>query len=396
MSEPTIAERAVLEWGTAFRYTMRRENRARMTSPLFDVQRRQIIGYESHYAVVPRLVSEFVAAGLTPQETARRMRSLMQRPYLLQIFELMINPLLAREQRLLGGGQQAIVEVAAYDAEQLPIISEFVSELVRAYRDDPEFGPSAGNDERQLVLDEQDIELCRAALVSRPVGDVAAIARSAGAIGLYSVLLHGEHRDGIFDHGPYPGPGDTRLLVREINDLCNDYLPWSSQALRLSVSGIAIVYAYRDAELSFDLFGGVATEPADLTSQVESVAILARTAAGVAVLSPEALTELSAQARIASRTLFADVAAWEPAARILYGADLYANHLRPFTEMLDAHTGGTRGAQLLGEAHRLGEEIGQRLIDEPMPEVSGYQNRAIYETKPFFTPPTVVLAEEQG
>jgi hypothetical protein len=54
-------------------------------------------------------------------------------------------------------------EVAAYDAEQLPVITDFVSNLVRAYRDHPEFGPNEGNDEQRLIVEQPDIERCRQA-----------------------------------------------------------------------------------------------------------------------------------------------------------------------------------------------------------------------------------------
>jgi hypothetical protein len=385
---------AVAEWGDALRRAIRREDRARLESALFDVQRRQIIGYECYYELAPQLVRELRGAGLGPAEAARRMRRLLTRPYLLQIFELIVNPLLAREQRLLQGGEGADA-VARYDAEDLPGLATYASELVRAYRGDPEFGPTAGRDSRQRILEPEEVERCRAAL--RPAGaeEARAIARMAGAIGLHSVLLHGEHRDGIFDHGPYPGPDGTSLIVREVNDVANEFLPWSTAAVRLPVAGLAVVYAYRDVELRFDLFGGASTEPVDFSGRVEQLAVLARRGGEVVELAADDLAALVGEAQAASAVLFAAVAEWEEPERVLYGAHLYANHFLPFARMLDEHSGEARGAELLRRFVERGREIGAPLVGRPLPSVSGYQAEATAAQAPFFTPSSARRVTEE-
>jgi hypothetical protein len=388
MSDEAILARSVEEWGDALREAIRRENRARMKSALFDVQRRQIIGYECYYEFAPALVAALDEAGLRPREVGERMRSLLTRPYQLQVFELIVNPLLAREQRLLGGGA-GIAEVERYDAERLPILAEYVSELVRGYRGDERFGPTVGNEDSNRVLDPAEIELCVESTLPADPERLAAIGRMVGEIGLHSILLHGEHRDGIFDHGLYPVPDGTRLLVREINDLANDFLPWSTPAVRMSVSGIAVVQGYREADLRFDLFGTSSAEEEGSTGAIERIGILARDASGVRPIDLEELERLLGEARAASATLFAEVAAWEDPERVLYGAHLYANHLRPFALMLDEATGGDAGEALLGEFVRRGREIGAPLVGRPTPAVSGYQATASEgDLAPFFTPPT--------
>lgn len=386
MSENGIVAATIAEWGTALRAAIEREDRARMESALFDVQRRQVIGYECYYEFAPLLVGEMLAAGLTPSLAAARMRRPLVRPYFLQVFELIVNPLLAREQRLLRGGEEAAA-VAAYDGESLPDLAAYVWELVREYRGDPELGPTVGNDSRQAVLDEEDLARCAASL--RPTGSepVREIGRMFGAIGLHSVLLHGEHRDGIFDHGPYPGPDGTVLLVREINDVANEFLPWSTPEVRLSVSGVAAVYACRDVGLRFDLFGGASTEPVDIAERVEAVGLLARRGDSLVEIDGDDLAGLVGEAQAASGSLFAAVAAWEDPERVLYGAHLYANHLQPFARMLDEHSGGRKGAELIEAFVARGREIGAGLVGRPLPEVSGYQAEADPEA-PFFSPLT--------
>ena len=280
MADPAIVSSCVAEWGDALRDAIRRENRARMESALFDVQRRQIIGYECYYEFAPQLVTALVAAGLEPRAVGAGMRGLLTRPYQLQIFELIVNPLLAREQRLLTGGE-GVAEVERYDAERLGPLAEYVHELVRGYRGEECFGPTVGNESANLVLDAGEVALCAASTAPTKAGELEAIGRMVGEIGLHSILLHGEHRDGIFDHGLYRGPDGTRLLVREINDLANGFLPWSTPEVRLSVSGIAVVHGYREASLRFDLFGTSSVEEAGATGAIERVGLLARDADGV-------------------------------------------------------------------------------------------------------------------
>jgi hypothetical protein len=388
MGDESILSRSVEEWGDALRDAIRRENRARMESALFDVQRRQIIGYECYYEFAPTLVAAMVAAGLEPRQVGRRMRGLLTRPYQLQVFELIVNPLLAREQRLLTGGE-GIAEVERYDRERLPVLAEYVYELVRAYRGDERFGPTAGNESSNLVLEAEEIELCADSTAPADPETLATIGRMVGEIGLHSILLHGEHRDGIFDHGLYPGPDGTRLLVREINDLANEFLPWSTPAVRMSVSGIAVVQGHRDAHLRFDLFGTSSAAEEGSAGAVERVGLLARDAAGVRPIDLAELESLLAEARAASAALFAEVAAWEQPERVLYGAHLYANHLRPFALMLDEATGARAGGDLIDEFVRRGREIGAPLVGRPTPAVSGYQATASEgELAPFFSPPT--------
>jgi hypothetical protein len=377
------ANASIAEWGDALRWAIRREDRARLDSTLFDVQRRQIIGYECYYALAPQVVRELQGAGLTPARVAAEMRRLMKRPYLLQIFELIINPLLAREQRLLSGD-----EVAGFDALDLPVLAQFVSSLVREYRADDQFGPTAGNNDRQLILEPDDIERCRDGLVPVTAESVRALRKAFGTIGLYSVLLHGEHRDGIFDHGPYPGPDGTSLLVSECNDIANDYLPWSTDEVRLSTSALAIVYAYRDVRLTFGLFGDVATDPIDFATRVERAGVLAVRDGEFVALSPQELDQLVEETRAATRALYSHVVQWEDAERVLYGTYLYANHLRPFTRMLDEHLGGGRGDNLIRRFEAIGKEVGAGLVGQPLPTVAGYAADASVATAPFFSPLT--------
>jgi hypothetical protein len=379
------ADDAVLEWGNALRWAVLREDRARLDATLFDVQRRQIIGYEGYFALAGELVRELEAAGVTPAIAGAEMRHVMTRPYQLQIFELIINPLLAREQRILQG-----LSVAEFDAMELLHIAPYASALMREYRRDSAFGPTRGNNERQQILEETEVERCLDSLTPVRAGDVVKLRRTLGTIGLYSVLLHGEHRDGIFDHGPYPGPSDTHLLVSEVNDLANEYLPWSTEPVRLSVSGVAVVYDHRDVQLDFGLFGEVATDPIDFTDRATEAGVLARRNGEVVALSATELEELAAEARSATKKLYGDVMVWEPAERVLYGTHLYANHFRAFTEMLDRHGGGGRGIELLRRFEEVGDRVGTEVVGNPVPTIARYQaEEANDSARPYFSPLTV-------
>jgi hypothetical protein len=381
-----LVEATLAEWGQALADAIRREDRGRLESPLFDVQRRQIIGYDCYYEFAPAMVRALADAGMTPARVAAWMRQPLRRPYFLQIFEMIVNPLLAREQRLLSGDPKAREEVQHFDRDELPDLTAFVSELVREYRGDSELGPTAGNDAAQQVLDPEGLAACLDTLRPAAPGEAAEAGRLFGAIALHSVLLHGEHRDGIFDHGPYSGPDGTTVLVREINDLANTFMPWSTERVRLSVSGIAVVYACRGLDLRFDLFGGASTDPIEFGDRVERIGYLCRRRDELITLDSAALKALAVEASEASAVLFEDVAEWDDRERVLYGAHLYANHLLPFAELADLK-GGDKGARIVAEFVRRGREIGTEVVDNPHPEVTAHAAEAD-AAKPLFTPPT--------
>jgi hypothetical protein len=264
---PAQVDAAIETWGVAQSETMRREQRGKLSSELFDIRGRTWVGFECYYRAVPELLAA-LAERISPEEIGRRMKRPGQRPYYLQLFILMSNYLCAREQRVLTAGSPPETDPA--EAEALQILVEFFARAASAYREDGGLVPAAP-DYDQRILDAEWAGRCAALL--GPTDDLARVRRALASISLYVFLMHGEQRDGNFDHGPYQLEDGARMLIHEINDLDNDYLPWVDSERPLPLSNICIAYALREVEMRFSIFAGCVTDPAEFVDRVERFAV---------------------------------------------------------------------------------------------------------------------------
>jgi hypothetical protein len=158
-----------------------------------------------------------------------------------------------------------------------------------------------------------------------------AVRRLAASIELYSFILHGEQRDGIFAHGPYPQSDGTAIVVHEFNDLQNDFLPWAATAARNRYPNLAIVLRLNNVRTRFDLFGSILYEPGDVSDRVMAEAVLAVDDAGVAhPVAFEEIADIQHRAAEAQNELYLKAAEWSPRFKAGYGVHLFANHMRSF------------------------------------------------------------------
>jgi hypothetical protein len=348
---------------------MKNEARSDLASDLFDVRRRTWVGFECYYEAAPALLRRLVTEGVSPEEIGRRMKVPGSRPYYLQLFLLMSNYLGSRQERVLQNGTAP--ERQSEEAfEDLRTLVEFFARTTAAYRNDGDLMPIAP-DENQCVLERS--WLAKVVDLLGPTDDLAAITSMSAMLSLYLFILHGEQRDGQFDHGPYPGPEGTQVIVREFNDLGNTYMPWAGPRTEIPYSNVCVAYACSDVAMRFTIFGGAVTDPSEIGCRVKAVAAFTRVGDELHPLDAEDMAALAAAAKREQMEIYRRVVAWEPVERWRYGLYLYANSLIPFFTIVG------RG-QLAGEITAQFEEIGGRVAheldgDAPLPLLFGYYSR---------------------
>lgn len=319
-------DEVIATWGVAQRDAMHSESRASLASELFDVRRRSWVGFECYYEAAPPLLRMLVSRGATPELLGEMMKVPGSRPYYLQLFLLMSNYLAAREERVLRHGVPPdATDDQAYD--DLRTIVEFFTRTARSYRNDGAILPPAPHFD-QRILDDAWVERCAAEL--GPTSELDAITKMSAMLSLYNFLLHGEQRDGQFDHGPYPGPRGSQIIIREFNDLANDFLPWRERESPMPHDNVCVAYAYRNVATRFTIFATAVTDPTDFAPHVEAVAAFVREGDRLDRLDRGRMESIAAHAKELQLRLYKRVLQWEQLERSRYGLYLYANSLLPY------------------------------------------------------------------
>jgi hypothetical protein len=181
----------------------------------------------------------------------------------------------------------------------------------------------------------------------------------AATLELYNFVLHGEQRDGIFSHGPYPGDGERTIFVREFNDLRNDYMPWARTETRNPLPNVIVVHECHDISLRCDMFGGVVTTPMEIADRLDRLAVLTQDAGTLRALTGDEITAVQEAAAAAQIELYMKAVEWSPRYKIEYGAFLFANHLLPFFEVAGLG-GGDIGARIAAAC----QETADRMLDD--------------------------------
>jgi hypothetical protein len=355
-------------FGESQKRSMRAERRELLRSVLFDLPRRSSLGWQALYEHEAGFLRELTAIA-SPEEIGRRMRTPGCRPYALQLFIVMCTYLGARQQRMLDLGLREGDAFPEEREEDLAFVIDFWARATHAYRTDGLLLPSEA-DGAQPVLDEEGLAPVREAL--HPVGaeELARIRRTAATLELYAFVLHGEQRDGIFGHGPYPGEGERVLFLREFNDLRNDYLPWASvaPATRNPYDAVVVAYECHDVRVRCDMFGGLVTEPLELYERLDRLAVLGRRGAELTPLDDAAVRDVGREAEASQMALYMAAVEWEPAYKIAYGAPLFANHLAPFFALVGVN--GVVGERIMRACQETaGRMVDGLLADEAIPSI---------------------------
>ena len=358
------ANNLIAFFGSCQKTSMRAERRDTMKSVLFDLPRRSSLGWEvlyEHGVGFLRELSEHVTA----EELGRRMRTIGSRPYSLQPFILMCSYLGARQQHMLDAMLGSEDSFPDEDFESMAYLLDFWERLQRSYRTDGTLLPQESGGRRQILDDAMIAEVLEH-VRGVSADEYASVRRTAATLELYSFILHGEQRDGITGHGPYPLEDGSILFFREFNDLQNDYLPWSATTTRNLYPNVVVAYVAHDVQVECDMFGGIMYEPHELGDRLEGIAMLTNDGGAITSIIQDniAIQEAAAEAQT---ELYMKAVGWDDRYRIAYGGPLFANHLKPFFDL--AGVGGDVGQRIMDACQGTADRLVAELLDSDVASV---------------------------
>jgi hypothetical protein len=322
----SLARAVFDELNTALADFIHREDRTALQASLFDVPRRTELGAYCYGEHVGAFIAE-VAALASPEDLGHIMRAPARRPNSLHIVGIPWLYLFDRERRILSGEPER-------PAAERDYILEFCGRVLATYRGNGSFVPRAPAWDMR-IMDMPDVvafantaEVCSAEHKRE-------LRRLVATLELYAFVLHGEHRDGIYDHGPYELPQGEQLVVKDFTDLRNDFLPWAGQPAWLPVQALAVAYILpTEVHCQFDLWGTARCE-GDRYEWLRRAAVVTFNDDGQArPLPADDWPAFAAAAQEAQKRLFLTVAQWPAEERARYGARLFANHLREIPRAL--------------------------------------------------------------
>jgi hypothetical protein len=365
-------------FGTHFKADFRAERREAMRSILFDLARRSPLGWQclyEHQARFLREISELAA----PEVIGRRMRGLGRRPYALQPFIVMVGHLGWRAQRMLDLGLSEGDPFPEERVDDIAFVVDWWARVQDAYRQDGFLVPNQAEG-ACTILDEPDLERLRAATVRAGSERLAHVRRMAATLELYCFVLHGEQRDGIYGHGPYPQPDGSVLFVREFNDLRNDYLPWAATETRNRWDSVVIAYRARDVTVRCDMFASMTVEPHEFADRLEGISVfgIADGDARPTPLDDAEVEAVQSAAADAAEQLYLAALSWDDRYKIAYGAPLFANHLWSVAQVAGA--GAEMGERIMAACNETAERRVEELLAADVPSVWAHMGTGEGET----------------
>jgi len=324
------ANEAVAAWGASIRSFFQAEKRDELTSVLFDVPRRSLLGWHCLYRHAPDFFAELWRE-TTPEAFGRRMARPGARPYQLQLAILALGFLGARQHLLMDQGLSMGDALPGEDVDRSVEFLLNLERMQRSYRVDGTLVPDETGQTTRIL---DPAALTGAAALLQPVDAdrYALIRQTVAKLQMFAFLFHGEQRDGVFGHGPYDVDGAT-VFFREINDLQNDYVPWALDEPRSPVPNVVVVYRTHDVKVTCDVFGSLVAEPHDFGEQLDAVAILTADAGELRPLDDGEVDAVQQAAALGTRLLFGKMAKWEEEYKLRYGGPLFANHMKTFFDL---------------------------------------------------------------
>jgi len=319
--------RSIHTFGESVKQFFRGQQRSAMTSPLFNLPGRLVLGSHCYYEHLPQLLAE-IRRHASAEEIGRRMKGLCARPNYVHLNSLALGYLVGREQARLGGMK------VDDDPETVAAVLEFWAGVCRSYRNDGLLLPDE-TDFTVPILPAQTVSDLDACLRSDlPEELQRQIHRMVATIELYTFILHGEARVGVFHHGPYPVDGGDSIVVKELVGLREDFYPWARLDTRLPYDHLISVIRLRDVQSRIVLFGTLTTEPKDYRQHIVAEGIFTVDGGVFHPLPAEEIATLTAIAADAQLALYRRAIEWDDRYRIEYGADLYGCLLKSFADLL--------------------------------------------------------------
>jgi hypothetical protein len=352
------AEALLNRFGTAVRLFLTRAGKAQHTSGMFDMRRRTLLGVYAYFDHL-QWALDLLDAHATPEQIGAAGRGLCGEPFSAQIHGVLWGQMLARENELGMGRDGGDPAVHAR-------VIHWWARAAAAYRDSDDGALLPCEDEdRQPAAPAAEV-LAAIESHGRPPAELPQAAKTTAALQLYSYVVRGEQRGTTYYHGPYPGPEGTTLVVEEFTRMRHNQLPWAGDPAPLPLDTCCSVLELEGVEARFDLFQGMATDPADYRSRVRRTSLLTRDGGELRPLAREEWEETVAVAGSEQERIFREQFGWSTDFRMSYAVYHYLDFLQP---LLDA---AGCGPEAIAEARaRFEETVRRRLREvaetEPLP-----------------------------
>ncbi len=314
--------RILAAYGESIRHFFRDQQRSSMVSPMFNIPGRMVFGAYCYYEHLPTLL-RYVTGHATPEAVARTMKQPCNLPNYISLNSLVLGYLNGREQlRLLRGP-------VTNDLNDMATVLDFWARATSAYRNDGEWLPDAAGFALPILSAEQ-VESVATQLSVPGAASRHAIRRMMATLELFTFILNGEARIGVFHHGPYAaGDGDV-LVFKEMVGLQEDYYPWATPDIHLPYPSITRVLRLRGVKLKIVLMGSMTTEPRSYENNVVAEGLFFRDREALQPLPVSEIAGITTAAADAQMKLYRQMTEWDDRYRVAYGADLYGCILSAF------------------------------------------------------------------
>jgi hypothetical protein len=310
------------EYGESIRHFFRDQQRSSMVSPLFNIPGRMVLGaycYYEHLAELLRYITEHAS----PEEIARGMKCPCNLPNYISINSLILGYLNGREQsRLLYGKVND-------DLDDMATVLDFWSRTVSVYRNDGEWLPDAAGFTLPILSPGQVQDIASQLAIPDPTTRQG-IRRMMATLELFTFILNGEARIGVFHHGPYPVGDGEFLIFKEMVGLQEDFYSWATPEIRLKYSSIARVLRMRNVKTKIVLMASLTTEPRSYEDSVSAEGVFLREGGELRPLPASDIAPVTTAAADAQLKLYRQMTDWDDRYRVAYGAELYGCILSTF------------------------------------------------------------------
>jgi len=314
-------------FGESVKHFFRGQNRSALTSPIFNLPSRLILGSHCYYENLPQLLAK-ITSRASADDIGGGMKRLCARPNYIHLNSLVLGYLMGREQARLMGAK------ADSDDGEVIAVLEFWARAARSYRNDGLLLPDEA-DFTIPILENQTVRDLLPRLRSDPPQNITRqLHRMIATLELYTFILNGEARVGVFHHGPYPVEGGDSIIVKELTGLRENFYPWARLDARPPYDSLASVMRLRNVTSKLVLFGTLTTEPSDYKSQIVAGEVFIVDDGSLRPLPAEEFPNLTATAGDAQLELYRKVIDWDERYRIEYGAELYGCLLKCFADPL--------------------------------------------------------------
>ena len=321
-------------YADGFRAFYRGERRSELQSPLFNVAARFAAGAWGDYDVLGWVFRELLRHR-TAESVGLDMKRVGSRPGIFQLCGLLSSYLVARQESMLRAGMTEAGPFPFEKVGEMAFLFEAGRRMLKAARSDAHEFPRQAGGTLPLLSPEGQRALLTALTPPAP-SELQWRRRFTASVAAYSFLFHGEMRDGIFAHGPYAGGDGRVLLVREFNDLHNDFFPWATELPALPATRILRALVVRGATATFDLVGNMVTDPVQLDEHIELDGMFFVEEGRLVPVRESDARDMEALLQASQPILFEHYMGWDDWQKIRYGALLHGNLLRGFWEMLPA------------------------------------------------------------